>query len=227
MKNRYLRGAHLSEKKVRELIRLFADDLNATQIAEISGISRITANAYLKMFRKTISQYCDEKNPVKISKENQQHLAEEYRQLFHNSRDKKPLFGLFAQDGFVIALPLNGEKKDPETGPSKSFRHHGSDGSSPLVAIADLNKLQLHKTPVAQLNGHAVKYNEDIETFWTLMKSRLVKFRGLNNTTLILHVKETEFRFNCRDQDLYELLLNLIFRKPLHTVKDYNSQQLN
>ena len=33
MKNRYLKGAHISEKKVRELLKLFSEDLTATQIA--------------------------------------------------------------------------------------------------------------------------------------------------------------------------------------------------
>ena|SRR5690349_15138663 len=63
MKNRYLKGAHLSERKVRELIKLFSEDLTATQIANITGISRITVNAYFKLIRTHIAKFCEERNP--------------------------------------------------------------------------------------------------------------------------------------------------------------------
>ncbi len=68
MKNKYLKGAHLSERKVRELIKLFCDDLTATQIASITGISRITVNAYFKLIRTHIARFCEEHNPLHISK---------------------------------------------------------------------------------------------------------------------------------------------------------------
>src|SRR5688572_12492821 len=63
MKNRYLKNARIPEKKVRELLHLFCEDLTATQIANISGVSRITVNAYLKLIRTEIAQYCEEQNP--------------------------------------------------------------------------------------------------------------------------------------------------------------------
>src|ERR1700754_2023158 len=67
MKNRYLKGAHLSERKVRGLIKLFSEDLTATQIANITGISRITVNAYFKLIRTHIAKFCEEKNPLHLN----------------------------------------------------------------------------------------------------------------------------------------------------------------
>lgn len=49
-----------------------------------------------------------------------------------------------------------------------------------------------------------------IEGFWEVAKTHLAKFRGLPKQTFYLHLKETEFRFNHRDQDLYRLILRLI-----------------
>jgi transposase len=48
-----------------------------------------------------------------------------------------------------------------------------------------------------------------IEGFWGMAKTRLVKFRGLCRSTFYLHLKECEFRFNHRDEDLYQLLLKI------------------
>jgi len=46
-----------------------------------------------------------------------------------------------------------------------------------------------------------------IEGFWGMAKTRLVKFKGLRRSTFYLHLKECEWRFKHRDEDLYRLLL--------------------
>ena len=48
-----------------------------------------------------------------------------------------------------------------------------------------------------------------IEGFWGLAKTRLVKFKGMSPSTFYLHLKECEWRFNHRDEDLYHLLLKI------------------
>ena len=54
-----------------------------------------------------------------------------------------------------------------------------------------------------------------IEGFWGFAKSRLTRFRGMSPSTFSLHLKECEFRFNHRKQDLYKLILILIRKNPL------------
>ena len=51
-----------------------------------------------------------------------------------------------------------------------------------------------------------------IESFWGYAKNRLVKFKGMDKSMFNLHLKECEFRFNNRKQDIYKILLG-IFRK--------------
>ena len=40
MKNKYAKRSRISEAKVRQIVKLFAVDLNALQIAEIAGVNR-------------------------------------------------------------------------------------------------------------------------------------------------------------------------------------------
>ena len=48
----------------------------------------------------------------------------------------------------------------------------------------------------------------EIEGFWSILKARLSKFRGLSsNANIFLHAKECEFRFNHRADNPYELIL--------------------
>ncbi len=54
-----------------------------------------------------------------------------------------------------------------------------------------------------------------IEGFWGYAKTRLARFRGMHPSTFYLHLKECEFRFNHRRQDLYHVLLKLCRENPL------------
>ena len=54
-----------------------------------------------------------------------------------------------------------------------------------------------------------------IENFWGIAKMRLSKFRGMSKSTFYLHLKETEFRFNHRNEDVYKLLLQMLRSNPL------------
>ena len=66
-------------------------------------------------------------------------------------------------------------------------------------------------------NQLAVRSNHinGIEAFWSFAKRRLSKFNGIHHHTFYLHLKECEFRFNHRNQDLYAVLLGLLRENPL------------
>jgi transposase len=63
MKNKYVKRSIISETKFREIIKYFSYDLNATQIANLTGISRPTINKYLKAIRIRIVKLCEEDSP--------------------------------------------------------------------------------------------------------------------------------------------------------------------
>src|SRR6266404_589982 len=63
MKNRYSFRSRISEKKFRQLVRFFAMDLEATEIAQIIGISRIAVNRYLKAIRVRIAADSERASP--------------------------------------------------------------------------------------------------------------------------------------------------------------------
>lgn len=239
MKNKYLKGAHLSERKVRELMKLFCDDLTATQIAGITGISRITVNAYFKLIRTHIARFCEERNPF-LSPGTGEAAAftptEEADTLLpENGGVKKSFYGIYTKESFVYAdkLPLTDSswlydwlkgRTRPVEGLAEKYRLDLYRG------IADFNHVRLHRL---QETGEAAPVRssaDDIDIFWGLLKSRLVKFRGLNGSTLYLHVKETEFRYNYRNRDIYEMLIDILNTQPLHFSKglrDQAGQMLN
>ncbi len=58
IKNKYANRSKISEKKTREVIKLFSFDLDASQITKISGLHRNTVNRYSTEIRIRISEYC-------------------------------------------------------------------------------------------------------------------------------------------------------------------------
>ena len=226
MKNRYLKGAHLSERKVRELIKLFSEDLTATQIANITGISRITVNAYFKLIRTHIAKFCEERNPFHFTNGMAIHHASENGTVASNGAvSKKSFYGIFRNDDTIHTdkiANIDAEwmydwlkgKTEGERDIIEKYRLHVYNG------IADFNSIRLYRINDAVPGVTRGKSHiDDIDMFWGMLKSRLIKFRGLNSGTLYLHVKETEFRYNYRENDLFELLMEILHKRPLHYSK--------
>ena len=65
MKNRYFIRSRITEKKFREIIKLFSSDLPAIQIAHLSGVSRMCINRIIKQLRIRISEECEKENIFK------------------------------------------------------------------------------------------------------------------------------------------------------------------
>ena len=64
MKNKYAKRSRISEAKVRQIVKLFAVDLNALQIAEIAGVNRNTVNRYLAALSERIARLCEAESPA-------------------------------------------------------------------------------------------------------------------------------------------------------------------
>lgn len=55
MKNKYVKVTHISERKTREIIRLFSLDIEAQKTSELTGVSRPTVNRFYKAILERIA----------------------------------------------------------------------------------------------------------------------------------------------------------------------------
>ena len=224
MKNKLLKGAHLSERKYREILQLFCDDLTATQIAEISGISRVTINSYFKLMRNRIASHDKGITPFSVNEEgvlNQDagsNFAECSYYGFLVVQDKMQTHLLNDIDNQSIRL-LSGISSGAIIS-NESLPYLGK-----YHAIADCTSWNLYWMETKQ-NGqlNELKLFPEINNFWHYTKSRLLKFRGMDKKSLYLHIRECEFRYNFRNEDLYSVLINIINTPDKATVfsKAYN-----
>lgn len=53
-----------------------------------------------------------------------------------------------------------------------------------------------------------------IESFWSFTKARLLKMKGVRKDKFVLHLKESEFRWNYR-KTMYKKLLSELHKTPI------------
>jgi transposase len=205
MKNRLYKGAHLEEGKLREILQLFSEDLNATQIAEVTGVSRITINHYLKMIRSVIADWCDRQNNRSNGTS-----GTDNRELSDNL-----YFGVRINDSRICVEDILLRGENSNEGFEEIFRKG-------YLAFIDPTNWQFQR---ASKGDNKKEMNSDetmaLDEFWLAFRHRLIKSRGLSPSTAYLHLKECAFRYNFRNTQLPEVLLKLIREHPLHLTKGF------
>jgi transposase len=221
--NKYCHRSHISERNFRQIIRYFAMDLEATKIAELTGVSRNSVNRILKALRKRMAEYCESQSPFsgEIEVDEAYFGARRVRgKRGRGAGGKIPVFGLLKRQGKVytqivsdcprktLQSIIKGKVDFNSIIHSDSFRSYDS-----LVDLGYKRHYRVNhgKDEFANKKSHI----NGIENFWGIAKMRLSKFRGLNKNTFYLHLKETEFRFNHRNEDVYKMLLQMLKYYPL------------
>jgi transposase len=55
-------------------------------------------------------------------------------------------------------------------------------------------------------------YINGIEGFWSFAKERLMKHHGISKEKILYYIKEMEWRYNNREKDLFEILVDLVLQ---------------
>ena len=223
-KNKYINRSRVSEAKFRDLIKYFSLDLDAQQIAILTHLNRNTVNRYLKLIRKRIAEFCESKTPFKgeIEVDESYFGAKRVRgKRGRGAAGKTPVFGILQRQGKVYTeivpdcakATLQGiirGKVSPES-VIHSDKWRGYNG---LVDLGYKKHYRVHHGTNEFARGKS--HINGIESFWAFAKNRLMKFHGIPRDTFYLHLKECEFRFNYRKENLYYLLLKMFREKPLN-----------
>ena len=226
MKNKYIIRSRISEKKFREILKYFAEDIEATKMSNLTGISRISINKILKSIRILISKECE-----KISKfSGEIEIDESYfgskrlrGKRGRGASGKQPVFGMFKRDGMVYTqivkncsaselIPILSQYSELDSSTIYSDCWKAYDGLVDYGAKAHY-RVKHSKNEFANGKNHI----NGIENFWGYAKHRLSKFKGIKKENFLFHLKECEFRYNnSKDtKEFYHILLKMIRENPL------------
>jgi len=206
----------LSLYKIKKILFYFSQDLTATQTAVIMKLNRKTINRYYKLFREKIACFSEQENAF----EGEIELDESYFGGKHHkgkrgrgSENKIPVFGILKRNGKVYTQIIPNSKgetlleivqtkvKPDSVVYTDSFRAYNN---------LALNGYKHHRVNHSKEFVRGKNHINGIENFWSYCKMRLSKFHGLKSEEFYLHLKESEFRFNNRNEDLHKRLIPVI-----------------
>ena len=221
--NQYFRCSKLSAGTFRQLLRCFALDLTATQTSSLTNISVRSVNTIFLRIRARLAEECERHSPFQGELE----ADESYfgPRLVRGVRGrgaggKTIVFGLLKRGNQVYTEIVPNATKAVlqavirgKVSPASVIHTDGWRGYDGLVDLGFDKHYRVHHHDNEFARG--TSHINGIESFWSFAKRRLVKFNGVARHTFLLHLKETEFRFNHRHQDLYQALLSLLRNNPL------------
>ena len=220
--NKYYKHSHISEAKFRQLIKCFALDLNAYETSKITNISHVSCKKIFHKLRVYIFNNLLENEITKGEFE----LDESYfgakrirGKRGRGAAGKTPVFGLLKRGEYVYVQIVKNCTKEELMPIIEGKILEGStihtDGWKAYDGLVlngyDHYRVYHSKDEFARGKSHI----NGIESFWSFTKRRLAKFNGLSDETFYLHLKESEFRWNNRFNNIYDILLKHLRKNPL------------
>ena len=201
--NRYYRRSKISEAKFRQIVRLFALDLTATDTAELCGVSVRSTNEIFQKIRHRMFEFCTTQSPFsgEIEADESYFGAKRIRgKRGRGAGGKTIVFGLLKRGVSVYTEIVPDASKSTlqaiirgKVDPNSIIHTDGWRGYDGLVDIGVDKHFRVNHGNNEFVRGS--KHVNGIESFWSFAKHRLVKFNGVKKSKFELHLKETEFRF--------------------------------
>lgn len=234
-----IRAPRITKRKQTSLLKSFVMDLGAQNAAELAGVSRNTANLYYRHWRELMYQAgrraprffgeveMDQAEFGGRGDKRLRALLARYKKLFPYSEymekarvarkeHKVLVFGILQRGGNVyvhIVKRMDARTlipvvrlvvEDTATVYTDQWR-----GFSDLKLDGYTHRNVNHSEEYVARDGSHIN---GIESFWSFAKRRIRKFNGIARTTLPLHLKECEFRYN--HDDMAGAMKALIGGKP-------------
>ena len=222
-KNRYVFRSRIAEAKFRQLVHLFTMDIEATKIAKLSGLSRQSVNKYLLALRIRIAKACFDEGRMHGETETDANYVKP------QSVSDRPKRGA-GKNTMVVGIRKHSDRVYTEVVPDSSKKQvlrviHGHEDEANIMhsggwhgykGLIDMRHKKYYR--VRHASGKSAvetRHINSVESFWGYTKMRLARMRGVHTKHFMLHLKECEFRFNHRKENLYQIMLKLLRKEPI------------
>lgn len=225
MKNRYKKVSHFSEAKFRHIIKCFCLDLTASDTAVLCGLSRNTINRMfldirMRIFSLLLFEEQEGKSSGVFECDESYFGAKRVRgKRGRGAAGKTPVFGLLKRGERVYVKIVENCSKDEllpiiqgKVLEGSTINTDGWKAYDGLVVNGyDHYRVFHSKDEFARGKCHV----NGIESFWSFTKRRMAKFNGLTDEKFYLHLKESQWRWNHKHDNIHKLLLKEFRNNPL------------
>jgi len=207
----------------RDIIILyyFYLELSASKTSRELELDYNTIQSRFMQFRKKIAEFCNQE-AKKLNGELE--LDELYfggkrkGNRGRGANNKAIVFGILERKGKVHTVIVENVNAETLMKAIKSKTKKGSvfytDG---FRSYNDLKQFGKHNVIRHDEDEFAKEKNHinGIEGFWSYAKERFHKYHGINKTNYPFYLKEMEFRFNHRNESIFNLLFDICVRRAV------------
>lgn len=223
MLNRYYKSSKLSEAKFREVLKFFSTDIPSLKTAELTNLNKNTVHTIYNKLRERLAELSLEENEPfhgEVEVDESYFGAKRIRgKRGRGARGKIPVVGVLKRGGKVYTkvvkncsreqiLPiLKGKILEESTVFTDGWKsYHGL-----IYQGFQHYRIYHSKNEFARGKNHI----NGIESFWGFTKTRMQKLRGIRKEKFMIHLKESEWRWNHRNENIYKILLKILAENPL------------
>lgn len=222
-KNKYLKLVHISERKFRDILKHFCLDIPASKTAYLVNVNRNTVNRLYNLLRHYVVRLGleeQEKFTGEVEVDESYFGARRVRgKKGRGAKGKIPVVGLLKRKGKVFTKVVDSctrsELMPVIKGKVVEDALVYTDGwksyDGPILSGYNHKRIHHHENEFARGKNHV----NGIESFWSFAKRRIAKFNELRNSKFFLHLKESEYRRNHKEENMYKLLLTNLRKRAL------------
>lgn len=212
---RWINRGSLSCGHWLRLIKLFELELSTRKMAQQLGIAYDTAYKAVTTIRHSILANADDAAVLAGEVEMDESYFGGRRKgpRGRGAAGKVPVFGILERDGMVsVEVVPNVKAKTVLRLAVKKVRRGSivyTDRFQVYDALMFCGYRHLKVDHGTQFTSGRV-YINGLEGFWSYAKERLIKHHGISPKRFPLYLKELEFRYNHRDEDIYPILIQYL-----------------
>ena len=223
MKNKYRIKSRISERKFRQVLLYFSADLPALTTAKLTSLNYRTVHDIYNLIRLRIVQTTlEESRPMlgDIEVDESYFGARRVRgKRGRGASGKTPVVGLHKRGECVYLSVVTSCSRQALMPIIKGRVLEGSDVYTDGWKAYDglvtqgykHHRIHHHNNEFARGKNHV----NGIESFWSYAKFRFTKLRGVRKEKFLLHLKECEWGFNHRKDNIQKLILKSLRAIPL------------
>ncbi len=208
MPKRLVPHSKLSNRQLNRLIELFALEVSALKAAGVLGIHRHSAARVYRVIRQRMAQDCERHAPLRGEVEADESYFGGHRKgrRGRGAAGKVAVFGLLKRRGRVYTRPVPNVTRTTLRAVIQQKVPKGSTIYSDQLAVYDglitqgYRHYRINHSKAFATGGR--QHINGIENFWGYAKTKLKRYYGIPRTQFLLYLKEMEFRFNHRHEDL-------------------------
>ena len=129
------------------------------------------------------------------------------------ARGKVKVFGMLERQGRIYTTIIN--DVSAETLMNEIKRHSLKGSVFYTDTFRSYKSLKFYGKHIevdhAKILAQGKRHINGLEGFWSFAKERLLKYHGVSQDHFLLYLKELEFRYNYRKQNIFDLLIKIHF----------------